>query len=142
MFAFMATCFLGAVAQGPGLAETGDVIKTSAIALAEGAGLSEDAVEKIKENVKKVDEIMKKAEERMLAITEKIGTLGVESTQLTKEAFDKYDAVKKSLRESRWTLRRLADKTRTACEELEDYLAGWDNEVDNGDKKEYLKLQV
>jgi len=142
MFAFMATCFLGAVAQGPGLAETGDLIKTSAIALAEGAGLSEDAVENIKKNVKKVDEIMKKAEERMLAITEKIGTLGVESTQLTKEAFDKYDTVKKSLRESRWTLRRLADKTRTACEELEGYLAGWDNEVDNADKKEYLKLQL
>ena len=142
MFAFMAICFLGAVAQEPGLQETGDIIKTAAIALAEGAGLSEDEIEKIKVDVKKVDEIMKKTEERMLAITEKIGALGVESTKLTKEAFDKYDNVKKSLRVSRRTLRKLAHTTRTACEELEDYLAGWDNEVDNGDKKEYLKLQV
>ena len=142
MFAFMATCFLGAVAQGPGLAETGDVIKNAAIALAEGAGLSEDATNQIKEGIKKVDEIMKQAEKRMLAITEKVGTLGVESIQLSKEAFDKYVNMKKSLRRSRWTLRKLADKTRTACEELEDYLAGWDNAVDNGDKKKYLKLQV
>ena len=89
-----------------------------------------------------VDDILKKAEEKMEQITEKIGTLGVQRNKLTKEAFDKYDAVKKSLRLSRRELRKLADKTRTACEELEDYLAGWDNTVDNGDKKQYLKLQV
>merc|ERR1719322_934674 len=77
----------------------------------------------------------------MLEITEKIGTLGVESNKLTKEAFDKYDAVKKSLRLSRRELRKLADKTKTACEELDDYLGGWDNGVDN-DNKKYLKLQL
>jgi len=142
--AFMASCFLCAVAQeGQGLLETsGDIIKTAVDALAGGAGLSDNASKQIKEAAEKVDDILKQAEKRMLEITEKIGTLGVESNKLTKEAFDKYDAVKKSLRLSRRELRKLADKTKTACEELDDYLGGWDNGVDNGDKKKYLKLQL
>jgi len=97
---------------------------------------------KIKEAAKKVDEILQEAEKKMLEITEKIGSLGVQSNKVTKEAFDKYDTVKKSLRVSRRELRKLADKTRTACKELEYLLAGWDNTVDNGDKKQYLKLQL
>jgi len=140
--AFMATCFLCAVAQEGLLETSGDIIKTAVDALAGGAGLSDNASKQIKEAAEKVDDILKQAEKRMLEITEKIGTLGVESNKLTKEAFDKYDAVKKSLRLSRRELRKLADKTRTACEELEDYLGGWDNGVDNGDKKKYLKLQL
>ena len=142
--AFMATCFLCAVAQeGQGLLDTsGDIIKTAVDALAGGAGLSDNASKQIKEAAKKVDEILQEAEKKMLEITEKIGSLGVQRNKLTKEAFDKYDAVKKSLRLSRRELRKLADKTRTACKELEYLLAGWDNTVDNGDKKQYLKLQV
>jgi len=140
--AFVASCFLCAVAQEGLLETSGDIIKTAADALTEGAGLSDNATKQIKDAAKKVDEILQEAEKKMLEITEKIGSLGVQSNKITKEAFDKYDAVKKSLRLSRRELRKLADKTRTACEELEDYLAGWDNTVDNGDKKEYLKLQL
>jgi len=142
--AFMATCFLCSVAQeGQGLLETsGDIIKNAVDALAGGAGLSDNMSKQIKEAAKKVDEILQEAEKKMLEITEKIGSLGVQSNKVTKEAFDKYDTVKKSLRVSRRELRKLADKTRTACKELEYLLAGWDNTVDNGDKKQYLKLQL
>jgi len=134
IFAFMATCFLCAIAQE-------DIIKGATDALIDGAGLSEDVTKQLKDAAKKVDEILKKAEKKMAEITEKIGNLGVQSTTITKEAFDKYDAVKKSLRLARRKLRKLADKTKTACEELENYLEAWDNNVDNGDKKTYLKEQ-
>ena len=131
----MASGFLCTTAQE-------DMMKGANDALVQGAGIPERIIAKLKTSLGPVDEILRQAEKRMEEISEKIGTLGVQSTNMTKMAFDKYSKVKKSLRHARKELRILADKTRTACEELKIYLEGWDNREDNGDKKIYLMEQV
>jgi len=131
----MATYLLCAIAEE-------DVIKGATDSLIDGAGVSKDLTNKVKAAAAKIDEILRAAEKKMTELTDQIGQLGVESNNITKVAFNKYDATKKNLRISRRRLRRLAHKTKTASEELEEYLEGWDNDVDNGDKKIYLKEQL
>ena len=137
IFAFMTTCFLCATAQG-----AGDIINDVVNALAKGIGQSDVRTRLIKEIGKKSDDILNRAQERILEISERISALGIENNEMSKKAFDKYNSVKKSLMSSRRELRKLADKTKTACEELEDYLAGWDNAVDYEARREYFKEQV
>lgn len=116
----------------------------------------------LKQSVKTVDEIMEKTEKKMeeitellisnitssssvqrqIRITELIGSVGCEHTQITNEAIKKYNSVKEKVRAARRRLRSLADKTKTACEELELYLKGWGNEFDNQEKKFYLQEQL
>ena len=59
----------------------------------------------------------------------------------TKDNFAKYNRVKEYLREARRQLRELATKTKSACEDLELFVHGWeDNKREN--KREYFKEQV
>ena len=89
-----------------------------------------------------MDDTIKKAERKMQELTDKIGSVGVRANKVTGVAFEKYEQVKRDMRNARRKLRSLADKTKIACADLEIYLEGWDNEVDNGDKRLYLKEQV
>ena len=110
--------------------------------MTKGSRISTDLVEAVKKVVKMVDDTIQKTERKMQELTEKIGSVGVRSNKITGVAFEKYDQVKKDLRAARRKLRSLADKTKTASEDVEIYLEGWDATVDNADKRLYLKEQV
>ena len=107
-----------------------------------GSTVLESTTKAVKKVAKKVDDIIKKTERKMQELTEKIGSVGVRANNITGVAFEKYDQVKKDLRAARRKLRSLADKTKTASEDMEIYLEGWDATVDNADKRLYLKEQV
>ena len=99
-------------------------------------------MKKSKELVQKVDETIKKAERKMQELTDKIGSVEVRANTVTGVAFEKYDQVKRDMRNARRKLRSLADKTKKASEDMEIYLKFWDATVDNADKRLYLKEQV
>jgi len=118
-----------------------DVQKTVAL-LRSGSNNTGHIIDVFQQAARTVDQTIKKAEIKMQELTERIGSAGITATNVTKEAFEKYDKVKSDVRGARRKLRSLADKTKTACEEMEIYLQGWANEVDNGDKRSYLKEQL
>ena len=119
-----------------------DVVKNAVDSLEEGSTISIDVMKQVKKVVQKVDETIKVTERKIQELTEKIGSIEETSDKLTGEVFQKYDQVKKDMRAARRKLRSLADKTKIACKDLEIYLEGWNNEVDNGDKRLYLQMQV
>ena len=119
-----------------------DVVKNAVDSLEEGSTISIDVMKQVKKVVQKVDETIKVTERKIQELTEKIGSVEETSDKLTGEVFQKYDQVKKDMRAARRKLRSLADKTKIACKDLEIYLEGWNNEVDNGDKRLYLQMQV
>ena len=119
-----------------------DVVKNAVDSLEEGSTISIDVMKQVKKVVQKVDETIKVTERKIQELTEKIGSVEGTSAQLIGEVFQKYDQVKKDMRAARRKLRSLADKTKIACKDLEIYLEGWNNEVDNGDKRLYLQMQV
>ena len=119
-----------------------DEIKDTVDEMKKGSSISTKLVKEVKKVAKMVDDILKKTERKMQELTEKIGSVGVRSSKITGQAFEKYDQVKKDLRAARRKLRSLADKTKTASEDMEIYLEGWDATVDNADKRLYLKEQV
>jgi len=118
-----------------------DVQKAVGI-LANGSDNTVRIIKVFKQSAKIVDEIMKKTEKKMEEITELIGSVGRETIRITKDVYTKYRATRKNVRAARRRLRSLADKTKTACEDLELYLEGWDNEYDNQEKKFYLQEQL
>ena len=119
-----------------------DVVKNAVDSLEKGSTISIDVMKQVKKVVQKVDETIKVTERKIQELTEKIGSIEETSDKLTGEVFQKYDQVKKDMRAARRKLRSLADKTKIACKDLEIYLEGWNNEVDNGDKRLYLQMQV
>ena len=119
-----------------------DVVKNAVDSLEEGSTISIDVMKQVKKVVQKVDETIKVTERKIQELTEKIGSIEETSDKLTGEVFQKYDQVKKDMRAARRKLRSLADKTKIACKDLEIYIEGWNNEVDNGDKRLYLQMQV
>ena len=119
-----------------------DVVKNAVDSLEEGSTISIDVMKQVKKVVQKVDETIKVTERKIQELTEKIGSVEETSDKLTGEVFQKYDQVKKDMRAARRKLRSLADKTKIACKDLEIYLEGWNNEVDNGHKRLYLQMQV
>ena len=119
-----------------------DEIKDTVDEMKKGSSISTKLVKEVKKVAKMVDDILKKTERKMQELTEKIGSVGVRSSKITGQAFEKYDQVKKDLRAARRKLRSLADKTKTASKDMEIYLEGWDATVDNADKRLYLKEQV
>merc|ERR1719166_405416 len=83
------------------------------------------------------------AEKKMQFIQEQIGVVRpVKARQYFGGAFARYDGVKRNIRVARRKLRSLAEKTKNACEAMELYIEGWANEVDNGEKRLYLKEQL
>jgi len=66
----------------------------------------------------------------------------VKANYIFSDALDTYDGVKSGIRVARRKLRSLAIKTKNACDDMELYLEGWANEVDNGEKRLYLKEQL
>jgi len=119
-----------------------DVVKNAVDSLEEGSTISIDLMKQVKKVVQKVDETIKVTERKIQELTEKIGSIEETSDKLTGEVFQKYDQVKKDMRAARRKLRSLADKTKIACKDLEIYIEGWNNEVDNGDKRLYLQMQI
>ena len=119
-----------------------DEIKDTVDEMKKGSSISTKLVKEVKKVAKMVDDILKKTERKMQELTEKIGSVGVRSSKITGQAFEKYDQVKKDLRAARRKLRSLADKTKKASEDMEIYLKFWDATVDNADKRLYLKEQV
>jgi len=118
-----------------------DVQKTVAL-LISGSNNTGQIVDVFQRAARKVDQTIKNAEIKMQELNERIGSVGKSANRITKEAFEKYDKVKRDVRGARRKLRSLADETKTACEEMEIYLQFWANEVDNGDKRSYLKKQL
>ena len=118
------------------------MVKNAVDSLEEGSTISIDVIKQVKRVVQKVDETIKVAERKIQELTEKIGSVEGTSDRLIGEVFQKYDQVKKDMRAARRKLRSLADKTKIACKDLENYLEGWNNEVDNGDKRLYFQMQV
>lgn len=97
-------------------------------------------IENVKKVVKKVDETIKRTDKKIQDITRKIAAVKKGANEVTGEVFKKYEEVKRDMRAARRKLRRLADKTKIACEELEIYIEGW--EYKNEDRREYLKEQI
>ena len=90
-----------------------------------------------------VDVSIMKAHKKLQNINEQIGVLKiVKANYIFSDALDTYDGVKAGVRVARRKLRSLAIKTKNACDDMELYLEGWANEVDNGEKRLYLKEQV
>ena len=118
------------------------MVKNAVDSLEEGSTVSKDALMQVKKLVQKVDETIDVTERKIQELTEKIGSIEETSDKLTGEVFQKYDQVQKDMRAARRKLRSLADKTKIACKDLEIYIEGWNNEVDNGDKRLYLQMQV
>lgn len=139
--AYIVVCF-----QGPTILQlispAIDEIKDTVDEMTKGSRISTELVEAVKKVVKMVDDTIQETERKMQELTEKIGSVGVRSNKITGVAFEKYDQVKKDLRAARRKLRSLADKTKTASQDMEIYLEGWDATVDNADKRRYLKEQV
>ena len=136
--AYIVVCFLGPTT----ISSATDEIKHSVDEMKNGTSISTKLVEAVKKVAKTVDDTIKKTETKMQELTERIGSVGVRANNITGVAFEKYDQVKKDLRAARRKLRSLADKTKTASEDMEIYLEGWDATVDNADKRLYLKEQV
>ena len=136
--AYIVVCFLGPTTISP----TTDEIKDTIDEMEKGSTVLESTTKAVKKVAKMVDDTIKKAERKMQELTDKIGSVGARSNNITGVAFEKYDQVKKDLRAARRKLRSLADKTKTASEDMEIYLEGWDATVDNADKRLYLKEQV
>merc|ERR1711879_993185 len=85
--------------------------------------------------------LIREAEEKMEQFIVKIDSLDLENSRITKDNFAKYNRVKEYLREARRQLRELATKTKSACEDLELFVSGWeDNKREN--KREYFKEQI
>ena len=84
---------------------------------------------------------IKECKEKMEEFIVKIDSLNLDNSRITKDNFAKYNRVKEYLREARRQLRELATKTKSACEDLELFVDGWeDNKREN--KREYFKEQV
>ena len=124
------------------LTNLGDDVQRTVAILESGSDNTANLIEVFKGAAKTVDEIIRKAAIKMQEITEQIGSVGRDAIKITNGAFKKYDGVRRDVRAARRKLRSLADKTKTACEDMELYLEGWANEVDNGEKRFYLKEQV
>jgi len=120
---------------------TGDHVQQSISMLNNGTEGSTRVIAHIKRSVALAEDAVRQAEKRMEQITEKIGTLGVKKTGITKTAFEKYDNAKKEIRGAHRKLRSLAYKTVNACEDLELYLEGWDV-TDKNTRRIYLKEQL
>jgi len=120
---------------------TGDHVQQSISLLNNGTEGSTRVIAHIKRSVALAEDAVRQAEKRMEQITEKIGTLGVKKTGITKTAFEKYDNAKKEIRGAHRKLRSLAYKTVNACEDLELYLEGWDV-TDKNTRRIYLKEQL
>ena len=86
-----------------------DEIKDTVDEMKKGSSISTKLVKEVKKVAKMVDDILKKTERKMQELTEKIGSVGVRSSKITGQAFEKYDQVKKDLRAARRKLRSLAD---------------------------------
>jgi hypothetical protein len=110
--------------------------------LTAGTGNSDRILVQITITVRNVDSILKQTESRMNQIIDKMGFVAAQDTRITKETFRRYDNVKTYMRAARRKIRSLADKTKTACEDLELYIDGWEKNVDSGDKKIYFKEQM
>merc|ERR1711879_396724 len=91
--------------------------------------------------VKQTSGLIQEAEEKMEQFIVKIDSLDLENSRITKDNFAKYNRVKDYLREASRQLRELATKTKSACEDLELFVDGWeDNKREN--KREYFKEQI
>merc|ERR1711879_940689 len=91
--------------------------------------------------VEQTSGLIQEAEEKMEQFIVKIDSLDLENSRITKDNFAKYNRVKDYLREARRQLRELATKTKSACEDLELFVDGWeDNKREN--KREYFKEQI
>ena len=91
--------------------------------------------------VEQTSGLIQEAEEKMEQFIVKIDSLDLENSRITKDNFAKYNRVKDYLREARRQLRELATKTKSACEDLQLFVSGWeDNKREN--KREYFKEQV
>merc|ERR1719461_2203776 len=83
----------------------GDPVQQSINLISNGTVGSTRIMQAVKFAVKIADNAIKEAEKRMEQLTEKIGTLGVVSNNITKEVFEKYDNSKKEMRGARRKLR-------------------------------------
>ena len=144
VFAVTAACFLCAIAQ-----EDEDTVKGAADHLFKATGIIDKLPKLIQSGVKQIEDNLERAtikteeaEKKIQELAETFDELNIEHEKVSKEAFDKYDMVKKSVGSTREELRTLAYKTKVACGKLAIYLEGWDNNVDNDEKKTYLKEQV
>lgn len=117
-------------------------VENAAHELEEGSTIFKDTIEKVKNVVEKVDETIKKTERRIQQFTQNIGTIETISNKHTGEVFQKFEQVKKDMRAARRKLWHLADKTKLACTDLEIYIEGWDQAVDNEEQKLYLQEQI
>ena len=104
-------------------------------------GVQENVVGDISRVVEHTGGLIRKAEEKMEEFIAKIDSLNLDNSRITKDNFAKYNRVKDYLREARRQLRELATKTKSACEDLQLFVSGWeDNKREN--KREYFKEQV
>ena len=113
-----------------------DIIISATNTLIEAVELSKDIIEELVTDAREVDERLNKAHKRMSEITQ------AQTNEITAEAFVKLDAVKMSLIFTGRKFRTLVERIETACEKLEINLDGWDDDVDNADKKIKLRKQV
>ena len=113
-----------------------DIIISATNTLIEAVELSKDIIEELVTDAREVDERLNKAHKRMSEITQ------AQTNEITAEAFVKLDAVKMSLIFTGRKFRTLVERIKTACEKLEINLDGWDDDVDNADKKIKLRKQV
>ena len=111
--------------------------------LVSGSNNTVEIIALLKQAALVVDKTTLEAEIKMQFIQEQIGVVrSVAANHYFTGAFDRYDGVKRNVRVARRKLRSLAKKTKNACEAMELYIEGWANEVDNGEKRLYLKEQV
>ena len=136
LFSFVATCFICSGAKE-------DVVKGAFATLTGGANLLKDVTSHTMSTVENIENIMKQVEKMMLNITELNGGVGIDTTDLIPhESLVKFDGEKKSLRLAKRKLRPMMSETITASDKLLDNLIRWDNHVEDGNGKTYLKEQV
>jgi len=141
VFAVTAASFLCAIAQEDTITGAANHLFQGTEIIDKFPKVLQSFVKKIEDNLKKAENMTADIEEKIAELAEQFEELKIEHDKISREAFDKYDMVEKSVWLTRGDLKALAYKTKVACRKLEIYLEAWDNNVDNGEKRTYLKEQ-
>merc|ERR1711935_1174538 len=95
--------------------------------LKNGTKITQTAIKLIEKNLEKLNNLMDEADINIRKIQNATEEIELENIQITKEFLDQYYLSKGELREARQTLRKLAEKTISACKDIKLLIESWED---------------
>jgi len=135
----LATCSLALPVQP---IDEDKVLEVFVDILGNGTNVQRTIISKVNETICNIDELMNRVENRLTELSADMGIVNVEKIEIVHSAFESYRKSKLALRKARNKLRRLANKTIIATNDLILYMEAWDKKTPVNEQKTYLEEQM